>query len=78
MHRWLVIFFCFVFLSAPVQVLAKLYIVSQVSTFSYGGWQPIPEHEMRAAAVDIALSEVSNGGSLNPWVNVHVKVLFHE
>lgn len=57
--RRLVLLFCFL-LSAPV--FAKPYIVSQVSTFNYGDWQPIPEHEMRAAAVDTALSEISNGG----------------
>lgn len=58
MH-WLVLLFCLL-LSAPI--FAKPYIVSQVSTFSYGDWQPISEHEMRAAAVDTALSEISNGG----------------
>ncbi len=57
--RWFVLLFCLL-LSAPI--FAKPYIVSQASTFSYGDWLPIPEHEMRAAAVDTALSEISNGG----------------
>ena len=43
-------------------VTASPYRVTTASEISHGNWTPIPEQEMRAAAVDNALAEISKRG----------------
>jgi hypothetical protein len=50
----------FLLLSLPVQ--AKPYTVTTQVTIRNGDWYPLPEEEMKAAAVDSALAELTRGG----------------
>jgi hypothetical protein len=45
-----------------VSAHAQPFVVSTEITISNGDWYPLPEHDMKAAAVDTALAELTKGG----------------
>lgn len=49
-------------LFSVVSVHAQPYTVSTEITISNGDWYPLPEQDMKAAAVDTALAELTKGG----------------
>lgn len=54
------LFLILIFMSSVIQ--ARAFVVNQEVTISNGNWYPLPEAEMKAAAVDTALSEFTNNG----------------
>jgi hypothetical protein len=55
-------FVCVLCLFIAVSVQAKPYAVSTRISISNDDWYPLPERDMKAAAVDTALAELTKGG----------------
>ncbi|NNJ50235.1 MAG: hypothetical protein HKP22_07700 [Gammaproteobacteria bacterium] len=53
---------CMLLLFSAVSVNAQPYVVSTEINISNGDWYPLPEEDMKAAAVDTALAELTKGG----------------
>ena len=54
--------FCLLLLFITASIQAKPFVVSTVINIHNGDWYPLPEEDMKAAAVDTALAELTKGG----------------
>lgn len=57
--RWFLLLFGLFY---SISLFAQPYVLNSVARISHGDWTPISEKEMRSAAVDTALSEISKSG----------------
>lgn len=53
---------CLIITLNPIITYAKSYVVTSETTISTSNWYPLSEQEMKAAAVDTALSELTTSG----------------